>query len=108
MRLLFRPIHCFSKIPQWATLDPRLISKDNPHTLANILDGIPTKSSKTEPIVDPLNGGTFLYNSLPESKQQLDAYVASQKSVPHYGVHNPIRNVHRYMQMGEIFLKIAT
>jgi 1-pyrroline-5-carboxylate dehydrogenase len=100
MRLLLRQTNYFSTIPKWATLDPRAISKNSPHTLTNILDGKVTKSSKTEPIVDPLNGGTFLYNSLPENNHQLDAYVASQRSVPNFGVHNPIRNVHRYMQMG--------
>jgi 1-pyrroline-5-carboxylate dehydrogenase len=58
-------------------------------------------------VVDPLNGGTFLYNSLPDGQKELDAFVESQKKVPHYGLHNPIRNVNRYLQMGEIFLKIA-
>ena len=108
MKLLLRNTHCFSKLPQWATLDPWQISKEQPHTLSNILDGKITKSKSVEPVIDPLNGGAFLYNSLPENKAVLDAYVASQKKVPHYGIHNPIRNVGRYMQLGEIFMKIAT
>lgn len=107
MRLLFRQANCFSKIPQWATLDPRQVSPTNPHTICNILDGKVIKSSKTEPVVDPLNGGNFIFNSLPESQKDLDAYVTSQKNVPAWGMHNPIRNVHRYMQMGDIFMKIA-
>ena len=34
--------------------------------------------------------------------------MISQRNVPIHGVHNPIRNVNRYMQLGEIFLKIAS
>lgn len=41
-------------------------------------------------------------------KALLDSYVISQRNVPIHGVHNPIRNVNRYMQLGEIFLKIAS
>jgi 1-pyrroline-5-carboxylate dehydrogenase len=108
MKLILRNTHWFSNIPKWATIDPWKVSKENPHTLSNILDGNVFKSKKTEPLVDPLNGGDFLFNSLPENQKVLDDYVASQKNVPHYGLHNPLRNVHRYMQMGEIFLKIAT
>lgn len=97
MRLFSRNSYLFSKIPSWATVDPWTLSKDKPHTISNILDGQVKKSSKTEPIVDPLNGGNFIYNSLPENKQELDAYVTSQRKVPHHGVHNPIKNVHRFM-----------
>ena len=108
MNLLFRGTHLFSKIPKWATLDPWLLSKNTPHTVANILDGQIINSPKTDSIVDPLHGGIFLHNSLPTDKTLLDAYVASQLKVPVSGLHNPIRNVGRYMQLGEIFLNIAT
>jgi 1-pyrroline-5-carboxylate dehydrogenase len=108
MRLLLQTRSFFSKVPKWATLDPWQLSKDTPHTVANILDGQVIKSSKTEPILDPLNGGVFLHNSLPSERTLLDAYAASQLKVPLYGIHNPIRNVSRYMQLGEIFLKISS
>ena len=39
MRLVTRSFNAFSKIPQWATLDPWLLSAKNPHTVCNILDG---------------------------------------------------------------------
>ena len=100
MRLILKNVCNFAKLPEWATVDPRQVSKDNPYTLSNVLDGKIYKSQKTEPVVDPLNGGNFLFNSLPENQKELDAYVTSQKKVPIFGVHNPIRNVHRYMQMG--------
>ena len=107
MRLLTRTIRPFSSLPQWATLDPFSLSPSQPHTMVNILDGKILTPTNTSPILDPLNGGSFIYSPLPE-RAELDAFVASQKKIPAYGLHNPIRNVSRYMQFGEIFLKIAT
>lgn len=65
MELLLKNTSRFTTLPKWAKLDPYEISPQNPYTLANILDGQIIKSKKTEPIIDPLNGGNFLYNSLP-------------------------------------------
>ena len=100
MRLLLRNRFLFSKVPQWATADPWTMSAAKPYTLENLLDGKWMKSSKTEAVIDPLNGDKFLFNSVPESDKELDAFVASQKKIPHFGLHNPIRNVNRYMQYG--------
>jgi hypothetical protein len=36
---LFKLSFRFSKIPTWATVDPYGLSKNNPHTVRNILDG---------------------------------------------------------------------
>ncbi len=99
MRLILRPINLFSSLPKWATVDPFTLSAKNPHTISNILDGKLVSSAKSSPIIDPLNGGVFLHSPLPE-KAELDAFVASQKKIPSYGLHNPIRNVNRYMQYG--------
>ena len=107
-KTIFRNTFAFSNLPKWASLDPYTLSSKNPYTLVNILDGKISKSNKTEPVIDPLHGDVFLYNSLPENQAVLDAYAASQRAVPNFGVHNPIRNVSRYMEMGELFLKIAT
>jgi 1-pyrroline-5-carboxylate dehydrogenase len=104
--LLKRSTLYFSSLPKWATVDPFVLSGEKPHTMYNILDGKVLPAAKTAPILDPLNGGNFIYSPLPE-KAELDAFIASQKKIPAYGLHNPIRNVNRYMQFGEIFLKIA-
>ena len=53
-----------------------------------------------------MNGEKFLNVSTPEGKE-LDGYIESQKKVPRYGLHNPIKNVHRYNMYGDIFFKIA-
>ncbi len=106
-RLLKRSTLYFSSLPKWATVDPHTLSAKNPHTMVNILDGKVLPTTKSSPILDPLNGGNFIQSPLPE-KTELDAFVASQKKIPAFGLHNPIRNVNRYMQFGEIFLKIAS
>ena len=99
MRLILRSLNSFSSLPKWATVDPHTLSAKNPHTMCNILDGKLVSSAKNTPIVDPLHGGNFINSPLPE-KADLDAFVASQKKIPSYGLHNPIRNVSRYMQYG--------
>jgi len=44
---------------------------------------------------------------MPDGKAELDPFINSQKNVPSYGLHNPIRNVHRYNMWGDIFFRIA-
>ncbi len=53
----------FSTLPRWATVDPYNFSAKTPHTVKNILDGKAYNSKKTVPIVDPLNGETFIHVS---------------------------------------------
>ena len=96
----------FATVPKWATVDPYSLSASKPHTVANILDGKVVTYNKTIPIVDPINGENFINVSTPEGKE-LDAFVESQKKVPIYGLHNPIKNVGRYNMYGDIFMKIA-
>lgn len=108
MRLLLRSQHLFSSLPKWATLDPHSLSGKHPHTVANFLDGKIITSPKTLPVIDPLNGETFLNISIPTSNADLEGFIQSQRAVPRYGVHNPIKNVSRYQLMGDIFFKIAS
>jgi len=96
----------FSSLPRWATVDPYHFSAKNPHTVKNVLDGKAYQSKKTIPIVDPLNGETFMHVSQADG-QELDQFAESQKRIPTYGLHNPIKNVSRYNMYGDIFFKIA-
>ena len=96
----------FSTIPRWATVDPYTLSAKNPHTIKNILDGRAYESKRSAPVVDPLNGETFIHVSMAEGTE-LDQFAESQRKVPTHGLHNPIRNVHRYNMYGDIFFKIA-
>jgi hypothetical protein len=108
MRLLLRSQHLFSSLPKWATLDPHSLSGKHPHTVSSFLNGKIITSSKTIPILDPLNGEPFLNISLPSSNADLDGFIQSQRAVPIYGVHNPIKNVSRYQLLGDVFFRIAS
>jgi len=56
MRLLLKTNRYFASIPSWATVDPWSLSGSKPHTVSQMLDGKVFASSKTIPVVDPLNG----------------------------------------------------
>jgi hypothetical protein len=58
----------FSNLPRWATVDPYNLSAKNPHTVKNILDGKAFQSKKTTPILDPMNGETFIHVSQADEK----------------------------------------
>lgn len=105
-RIISNTVYAFASLPKWATVDPYALSGKKPHTVANILDGKVVTYKKTVPIVDPLNGETFINVSTPEGKE-LDSFAESQKKIPIYGLHNPIRNVGRYNMYGDIFFRIA-
>lgn len=53
---------------KWATLNPDNLSAKKFHVVKNILNGKATEYAKTIPVVDPLNGETFLKVSTPEGK----------------------------------------
>jgi len=96
----------FSSLPKWATVDPFTLNAKQPHTIKNILDGKAYISPKTMPVVDPLNGEKIINVSMAEGKE-LDSFAESQKKIPVFGLHNPIRNVHRYNMYGDVFFRIA-
>lgn len=58
--------YLFSTLPRWATVDPNTLSAKHPHTIKNILDGRAYTSKRTVPIIDPLNGETFIHVSMAE------------------------------------------
>jgi len=95
-----------SSLPKWATLDPIKLSGSNPHTVVNILDGKPVTTGITANIIDPLNGEDFLANSITD-KQLEQKFIDSQRGIPRWGLHNPIRNVARYVMYGDVFFRIA-
>jgi len=45
--------------------------------------------------------------TIPDTQiNELQPYIASLKSVPKSGVHNPLKNNERYLQFGEISRKV--
>lgn len=65
MRALFKPRFLFSNVPSWATVDPFTLNGSKPHVISNVLDGKIVTYKKTIPVIDPLNGETFIQASTP-------------------------------------------
>lgn len=52
--------------------------------------------------MDPMNGEPFI--KMPNTKgAEVDAFIASAKTCPKTGMHNPLKNPERYVMYGEIF-----
>jgi 1-pyrroline-5-carboxylate dehydrogenase len=97
----------FSSIPSWATVDPTKISGAHPGEGFNLVHGEWVKSAKTENIVDPMNGEVFL--KLPATQSsELEPFVRSMATCPKHGLHNPFKNVQRYVHYGEVSNKAGT
>jgi 1-pyrroline-5-carboxylate dehydrogenase len=60
-----------------------------------------------ESIVDPLNGEPFLSVPATNAPEELSAFVASSKSCPKTGLHNPYKNVERYLMLGRVSARAA-
>jgi len=88
-------------IPSWATVDPWEMSAEKPGTAMNLLQGEWVSTASTAPVVDPMNGEAFLMR--PDLKpDELGPYIASMKSVPKSGFHNPLKDPNAYFRLGEV------
>lgn len=96
-----------SSLPSWATVDPRAMSGKNPAEGFNLVNGQWSKSKETETIVDPINGEPFIH--LPNTcASEIQPFVDSLKSCPKHGLHNPFKNVERYVMYGDVSNKAGT
>ncbi len=86
--------------------NPKEISGKNPARLKNFLDGDWVEPTAVKEIPDPLNGESFVL--MPDTKEnELQAFVDSLKACPKSGLHNPLKNVERYLLYGRICAKAA-
>jgi 1-pyrroline-5-carboxylate dehydrogenase len=85
-----------ASLPSWATVDPVTLSGANPGQGFNLVNGEWRTTAKTEPIVDPMNGDVFLHMPLTQ-KSELAPFVESMATCPKHGLHNPFKNVERYV-----------
>jgi len=91
----------------WATVDPDTMSGANPAKVQNLLAGQwETDASQLHPMVDPLNGETFLLLPCVE-EENIGPWVKSMQSTPKYGLHNPLLKPERYLKLGEVSQRIA-
>eukprot|EP00586_Coscinodiscus_wailesii_P012612 CAMPEP_0172514100 /NCGR_PEP_ID=MMETSP1066-20121228/257417_1 /TAXON_ID=671091 /ORGANISM="Coscinodiscus wailesii, Strain CCMP2513" /LENGTH=514 /DNA_ID=CAMNT_0013294631 /DNA_START=196 /DNA_END=1740 /DNA_ORIENTATION=+ len=77
----------------------------DPHHVPNLVDGKwDTKSSShIMSIPNPLHKNSKPIFTLTDTKvNELDAFVKSMERVPKSGVHNPLKNVERYLHLGDV------
>jgi len=89
-------------------MDPDLIGAKQVGFCENLVNGQWTRGSKgqVEQIPDPLNGQPMI-EVCEITEADISACVTSFMKCPKYGLHNPILNVHRYLELGAISFKAA-
>lgn len=74
--------------------------------LSNYINGEWRSTSKYEEFLDPLKGSKFLEAPLTEKEEMTDI-IQAMKAVPKHGLHNPLKNVDRYLLYGQICRKMT-
>jgi len=93
------------RVASFATVDPFAgMTGQSPAQLQNLVGGQWVSDSKTMSIVDPLNGERFV--EMPDT-QDIAPFVAGLKSCPKTGLHNPLKNVERYVELGGVCARAA-
>ena len=96
-----------SRVPAFATVDPfDGMTGQRPATLQNLVSGGWQQSaSGYADIVDPMNGDVFL--KVPDTQDHAP-YIEGLRSCPKSGMHNPLKNPHRYVELGQVCAKAAS
>ncbi|KAI5063960.1 hypothetical protein GOP47_0020630 [Adiantum capillus-veneris] len=99
-------LHRAASTLSFATLDPHRLSSAEPAHISNLVHGSWTDASTFAEIVDPLNGESFL--KVPNTAaSELSPFIGSLKSCTKSGLHNPLKNVERYLLYGDVSAKAA-
>ena len=99
------------QIPKWATLDPEALGVDpNLHRVLNIVGGKWSGDTKSMmDIPNPMDRDAPALCSIPDTNvDELEPFVNSLKGVTKSGVHNPLKNVQRYLMYGEISRRVSS
>lgn len=104
--LLFR--RTMSTIPSWATYDPKVAGTSaDVYAVQNLVDGKWSKAKSTMDIIHPLDRDAHPIFSIPDTQaDEIQPFIDSLRKVSKSGVHNPIKNPHRYVEYGEISRKV--
>eukprot|EP00468_Gymnochlora_sp_CCMP2014_P005124 CAMPEP_0167754318 /NCGR_PEP_ID=MMETSP0110_2-20121227/8202_1 /TAXON_ID=629695 /ORGANISM="Gymnochlora sp., Strain CCMP2014" /LENGTH=513 /DNA_ID=CAMNT_0007640181 /DNA_START=136 /DNA_END=1677 /DNA_ORIENTATION=- len=84
------------------------MSGSSPAKGASIVQGVWKEEAKnTRTIIDPLNGENFL--EFPDTKTDAEVleFAKSLSSCPKSGLHNPLKNVERYIMLGDVCEKAS-
>lgn len=95
-----------SKLKEIFTVDPyQEMNSGSPGEVCNLLKGEWIQGTGfREDIPDPLNGEPFL--KVPDTTEYSE-FINSLDSCPKSGMHNPLKNVERYLMLGEVCAKSA-
>jgi 1-pyrroline-5-carboxylate dehydrogenase len=85
---------------------PGTIHNLNKAVLRNFLDGEWVLAKKSKSVINSLNGEHFIWRP-DTSEDELTRFIELLKRCPSYGLHNPLRNVERYVMYGKICAKAA-
>jgi 1-pyrroline-5-carboxylate dehydrogenase len=95
-----------SRIPVFATLDPfGGMKPGQPGVVRNLLAGTWIEGTELrDDIPDPLYGGDFL--QVPDTRE-LAPFIKSLRQCPKSGLHNPLKNPQRYVELGQVCAKAS-
>ena len=108
---------CSNTIPSWATFDPNLLgTTEKPYAVQNIVNGVwqsPPRTSVSNTNMDDIIPIPHPYNTdvpypiftVPNTTN-IQPFVDSLRQCPKTGLHNPLKNVERYTQYGDISRKV--
>ena len=92
-------------VSSFATVDPfDGMTGASPAQAQNLVGGEWVSDAKTLTVPDPLNGEPFI--EMPDT-QDVAPFVAGLRSCPKTGLHNPLKNVERYVELGRVCAKAS-
>ena len=92
-------------VTSFATVDPfDGMTAAAPARAQNLVGGQWVSADKTMTVPDPLNGEAFI--EMPDT-QDIEPFVAGLRSCPKTGLHNPLKNVERYVELGRVCAKAS-
>ncbi len=74
--------------------------------LSNYINGEWKKTENYEEFLDPLHGYNYLKVPL-TLKNEMTDIIKSMKNCPKYGLHNPLKDVNRYIKYGDICRRVT-
>ena len=83
-----------------------LNSKDKYWKLSNFINGEWRSTAKYEDFPDPMKGNKLIDVPLTEKSEMTDI-INLMNACPKSGLHNPLKNVERYLLYGQICRKVA-
>lgn len=90
----------------FSKVDPFTLSEKAPGKMYNLVDGKWKETKDYRWVIDPMNGEKFL--QMPNTNdEELKEFAESLRKVPKTGLHNPLKNVQRYVMYGEICRKAS-